>query len=69
MSVSVAPLTAMVVESAAARAFVTVAVTVALRPAEPWWVASSTAVTSTVSVPVVAPAAITMVAAAPTGLV
>ena len=61
--VSVAPVTAMVVESAVARAFATVAVTVAVRSGAS--VVLSVAVTSAVSVPVVAPAAITMVASAP----
>ena len=43
------------------------AVTVAERPAVPWWIVSSTAVTTTVSeAAVVAPAAIVIVASAPT---
>ena len=47
--------------------FASAAVTVALRPALPWWTPSSTAVTSTVSeAAVVAPAAIVMVASVPT---
>ena len=42
-------------------------VTVAPRPAEPWWTSSSTAVTNTVSAAaVVAPAAMVMVASVPT---
>ena len=40
--------------------------TVTLRPVLPWWIASSTAVTSAVSVVTVAPAAMVSVAAVPT---
>ena len=47
--------------------FASAAVTVTLRPVEPWWTASSTAVTNTVSeAAVVDPAAIVIVASVPT---
>ena len=60
--VSAAPVTA-----PAPWPFASAAVTVAFRPAVPWWIGSSTAVTSTVSeAAVVAPAAMTMVASVPT---
>ena len=61
VSVSAAPVTA-----PAPWPFAKVAVTVALRPAVPWWIWSFTAVTSAVSdAAVVDPAAMTMVASAP----
>ena len=60
--VSVAPVTV-----PAPWPLVRVAVTVPERPDEPWWIVSSTAVTSTVSAAaVVEPAAIVIVASAPT---
>ena len=63
--VNTAPITAITVESADARSFVTVAVTVAVRFGAS--IALSTAATVAVSEAfVVAPAAITMVASAPT---
>ena len=61
VSVSDAPVTA-----PAPCPFVSAAVTVALRPEVPWWMSSSTAVTTAVSdAAVVDPAAMTMVASVP----
>ena len=67
VSVSAAPVTATVSDSAVAWSFVTVAVTVVERPPPPWCVASSTAVTVAVSAAFdMLPAEMTMLASEPT---